>query len=243
MHYINSSYTNYINRKRNRSGHLLQGRYKAILVDQDNYLLELSRYIHLNPVRSKIVVRPEEYSQSSYKSYIFKKKESVVYSDQILGMIANNSNSAPKRYREFVENGIGNDLENPLNKIYCGAILGGTAFIKDALSKLKDLDLLSKETSYRNKLDTTYKSDEIIRAVSEYFRISNDAVIKDKKEIRNISIYLMKKMTGMTNSQIGKIFDDFSCSGVAKVYKRMSIAINNNRATRKMAGDIKANLS
>ena len=53
MHYINSSYTNYINIKRKRSGHLFQGRYKAILIDRDNYLLELSRYIHLNPVRAE----------------------------------------------------------------------------------------------------------------------------------------------------------------------------------------------
>lgn len=243
MHYINGSYTNYINRKRNRSGHLFQGRYKAILVDRDNYLLELSRYIHLNPVRAKIVERPEDYSQSSYKSYVFKKKESAVYRDQILGMIANDSKAAPKRYREFVENGIGNDLENPLSKIYGGAILGGTAFIKEALNKLKDGDPISKETSYRNKLKAVYQSDEIISAVSEYFGVSNDAVIKDKSEIRNISIYLMKKITGMTNNQIGLIFDDLSYSGVAKAYKRMSIVINNKRATRKMAEDIKASLS
>ena len=61
MHYINSSYTNYINIKKRRSGHLFQGRYKAILIDRDSYLLELSRYLHLNPVRAKMVERPEDY--------------------------------------------------------------------------------------------------------------------------------------------------------------------------------------
>jgi len=55
MHYLNSSYTTYTNIKRNRSGHLFQGRYKAIVVDKDSYLLELSRYLHLNPVRAKMV--------------------------------------------------------------------------------------------------------------------------------------------------------------------------------------------
>ena len=49
MHFINGSYTTYVNIKRKRTGHLFQGRYKAILVDRDNYLLELSRYLHLNP--------------------------------------------------------------------------------------------------------------------------------------------------------------------------------------------------
>jgi hypothetical protein len=53
-----------------RSGHLFQGRYKAILVDIDEYAKELSRYIHLNPVRAKLVETPQQYEWSSYKFYI-----------------------------------------------------------------------------------------------------------------------------------------------------------------------------
>jgi len=79
MHYINGSYTTYTNIKRNRSGHLFQGRYKAILIDRDNYLLELSRYLHLNPVRAGMVNRPEEYPYSSYKTYISRSKEDISY--------------------------------------------------------------------------------------------------------------------------------------------------------------------
>ena len=70
MHYLNGSYTGYINRRRKRSGHLFQGRYKAILVDADSYFLELSRYIHLNPVRANIVSNPEDCPYSSYSTYI-----------------------------------------------------------------------------------------------------------------------------------------------------------------------------
>jgi len=70
MHYVNGSYTNYINRRKRRSGHLFQGRYKAILVDRDSYLLELSRYVHLNPVRAKIVENPEAYSFNSAEKVI-----------------------------------------------------------------------------------------------------------------------------------------------------------------------------
>lgn len=54
MHYINGSYANYFNIKKRRSGHFFQGRYKGILIDKDSYLLELSRYLHLNPVRAKM---------------------------------------------------------------------------------------------------------------------------------------------------------------------------------------------
>ena len=130
VHYINSSYTNYINRKRNRSGHLLQGRFKGILVDQDSYLLELSRYLHLNPVRAKMVDRPENYGYSSYLSYVSKNCEAIVTRDLILGMISGEERKAPKMYREFVERGMNEELKNPLSAVYGGVILGGKAFIK-----------------------------------------------------------------------------------------------------------------
>ena len=61
MHFINSSCTAHVNTKRKRTAHLLQGRYKAIPVDKDNYPLELSRYLHLNPVRAKMRQKPEDY--------------------------------------------------------------------------------------------------------------------------------------------------------------------------------------
>ncbi|MGA2151441.1 MAG: transposase, partial [Geobacteraceae bacterium] len=70
MRHINGAYTNYYNTKRKRSGHLFQGRYKAILIEADEYLMELSRYIHLNPVRCGIVEKPEAHPWSSYNDYI-----------------------------------------------------------------------------------------------------------------------------------------------------------------------------
>jgi REP element-mobilizing transposase RayT len=70
MRHINGAYTTYFNVKRKRAGHLFQGRYKAILVEFDEYDMELTRYIHLNPVRAGMVALPEEYIWSSYRSYI-----------------------------------------------------------------------------------------------------------------------------------------------------------------------------
>ena len=173
MHYINGSYTTYINKKRDRSGHLFQGRYKAVLIDRDNYLLELSRYIHLNPVRAHIVEKPEEFFNSSYASYIGNRKDDIVHHDQILKMISMDKKSAPKLYREFVENGIGEDLENPLTKTYGGSILGEKIFIKQALSRLKAGVVSRKETSHRRLLESTYQPDVIVNAVSVFFGIDN----------------------------------------------------------------------
>jgi len=77
MQHINGAYTTYFNAKRERSGHLFQGRYKAILVDADEYAKELSRYIHLNPVRAAIVKTPEEYKWSSCRYYTLRRKAPV----------------------------------------------------------------------------------------------------------------------------------------------------------------------
>ena len=74
MQYINGSYTTYVNTKRQRVGHLFQGRYKALLIEADTYAQELSRYIHLNPVRAGMVRKPEDYPWSSYRYYAGKDK-------------------------------------------------------------------------------------------------------------------------------------------------------------------------
>src|SRR3990170_8349518 len=78
MQNINTSYTVYVNRKYQRSGHLFQGRFKGIIVDKDEYLIALSRYIHLNPVRAKIVQKLEDYKWTSYKAFIGIGKNALV---------------------------------------------------------------------------------------------------------------------------------------------------------------------
>jgi putative transposase len=70
MHHLGSSYARYINHTYKRIGHLFQGRYKAILVAANNYLSELIRYVHLNPVRAGIVSLPENYSWSGHLTYL-----------------------------------------------------------------------------------------------------------------------------------------------------------------------------
>ncbi|BCG46469.1 hypothetical protein GEOBRER4_n1264 [Citrifermentans bremense] len=72
LHLLNGSYTTYFNVKRKRAGHLFQGRFKAILVEADQYALELSRYMHLNPVRAGMTKEPATYQWSSYLAYIGK---------------------------------------------------------------------------------------------------------------------------------------------------------------------------
>ncbi len=133
MHYVNSSYTTYYNLKCHKSGHVFQGRYKSILVDKDNYLLELTRYIHLNPVRAGMAKKPEEYKWSSYKGYLTKEGDGYIDKAQISQVIFLDTMS----YREFNEEGI-NHKADPFKEVYGGFILGRTKFIKEKLKELKE---------------------------------------------------------------------------------------------------------
>lgn len=135
MHALGSSYTTYFNLRRRRTGHLFQGRYKAFLIDADSNLLELSRYLHLNPVRAGIVAKPEDYPYSSFRAFVFPKEETVVFRDLIWGMISGGRRRAPRRYREFVESCLKERPRSPFEKVYGGVILGERSFIKGVLER------------------------------------------------------------------------------------------------------------
>lgn len=131
MRHINGAYTIYFNKKYQRSGHLFQGRYKAIVVDKDEYAVELSRYIHLNPVRAGIVNDPGGYRWSSHKHYIEKGKgPEWLFTDFILGYFGRDVHNAQKNYSRFVHELIGREYENPLNKVVASTILGGLSLLK-----------------------------------------------------------------------------------------------------------------
>ena len=219
MHFINGSYTMYVNIKRKRTGHLFQGRYKAILVDRDNYLLELSRYLHLNPVRAKMVMKPEEYVHSSYQSYVTRVPEGIVSPDTILGMSSGKRSEAARCYRDFVENALGEELENPLGKVYGGMILGSKRFIKDALGRVKPERVRSPEISHRKALRSNLGIEEIISACCEHFNVKREEITTRslRSESRKTCIHLIKKHTSATNREIAQMFGNLTPSAVAKI--------------------------
>jgi REP element-mobilizing transposase RayT len=103
MQPFQTSYTVYFNRRHRRSGHVFEQRYKALLVDKDNYLLEVSRYIHLNPVAAKIVGRPQDYRWSSYGAYLKGKGIAGLKAETVLGYFVGGRRKQLAQYREFVE--------------------------------------------------------------------------------------------------------------------------------------------
>jgi len=98
-------YTRWVNRREKRMGHLFQGRYKAILVDGDSYLLELVRYIHLNPVRAGLVQDPSDYPWSGHRAYLGQETLPWLTTEWVLGQFARRRDAARRRYETFVLEG------------------------------------------------------------------------------------------------------------------------------------------
>ena len=108
MSNVLNSYARYFNTKHKRKGPLWEGRFKRILIDTDEQLLHLTRYIHLNPVTAYLIDKPEEWPFSSYKEYILEENKKVCRYNEILDI-------KPVRYKRFVENNI--DYQRKLAKI------------------------------------------------------------------------------------------------------------------------------
>ena len=129
-------YTRYRNAKERRTGHLFQGRYKAILVDADTYLLELVRYIHLNPVRAGLVDDPADYRWSSHRAYLGREALPWLQTDWMLSRYSRRQGTARRLYRNFISDGIG---EGYRKEFYSGTtegrILGDDHFAEDALRR------------------------------------------------------------------------------------------------------------
>ena len=141
MRHINGVYTQRFNRGHGRVGHLFQGRFKSIMVDRDAYLLELCRYVVLNPVRAGMVERPEEYGWSSYGATAgVSPRPAFLSVDWILSQFSDEKDAARKRYVEFVLSGIGGD--RVWEKLESQCILGGKGFLEQIGPALKDKSLL-----------------------------------------------------------------------------------------------------
>ncbi len=122
-------YTQYFNRRYGEVGHLFQGRFKAIVCDKDAYLLELVRYIHLNPVRARIVRRPEDYAWTGHLKYLGKEGEDLIDEGFVLEQLSNNRKLARRRYRHFVREGMTWGHEEKYYKVKDQRYLGEDAFI------------------------------------------------------------------------------------------------------------------
>jgi len=137
MRQLNGVYTQKYNWQNTKTGHVFQGRYKAILVEKDSYLLELCRYVVLNPVRAKMAEKPAQWKWSSYLFTAgMRNRPEYLNTDWLLGFFSSKLSEAQKLYRRFVKDGIG--LKSPWEELQGQILLGEELFIDEHKDLLYD---------------------------------------------------------------------------------------------------------
>ena len=147
MRQLNGVYSLRFNRRYGRVGHLFQGRYKGILVDKSSYLLELNRYIVLNPVRAGMVEHPEEWHWSSYLYTLGQiRAPDWLAVDQTLLLFGQSRQRACERFIHFVASGYGLDVWCKLSD---QIFLGGESFVKEQKKRIAELQLDLNEVPHK----------------------------------------------------------------------------------------------
>ncbi len=236
IQWLNVSYAGYFNRKYKRNGHLFQGRFKSILVDADEYFKQLSRYIHLNPVRVKLVEHPDEYRWSSYSTITGKTREPEwLDSTWLLSQFGTNKKHAMANYKRFVEVANSKDLKNPAKDLSGGFILGSPDFViwikETFLSNRSD----ENEIPQLRELKPRINIDQIVEAVCHEFNCGMETILnkgRKRNVARDVAIYLARVLSGEKGIKIGEYFGNISGAAITTRYNYLSKHFENNKRFR-----------
>jgi REP element-mobilizing transposase RayT len=230
MRRVLTGYAVSFNRRYRRNGHLFQNRYKSILCQEDNYLLELVRYIHLNPLRAKLVGSIDEldaYAYSGHSVLMGRNKAEWQDINKVLGMFGNKEGSARRNYRNFVEKGvemgrrpdlIGGGLIRSAggwqavkalgkNKIHLKGderILGDSDFVLDVLKEQKER---MEHRFYLHEQGIDF--DKVLERVSELFSLSRREILYPSRQrqrvlARSVLSYWAVRDLGLSGAELSQ---------------------------------------
>lgn len=234
--YLNAKFAAYVNKNIKRDGPLFKGRFKAILVGEDDYLIRLSKYIHLNPLEAKMTCTPSSYKWSSYIYYVgIVKSPDWLTTNEIINRFG--SDNFIKRYKEFVEMTSDEDLVNFFDNYSSQPILGHDNFrhtIDDYVKKHS----LSAEIVGANQILVPPSMISIINAVALHFKILSLEIYQPciaKKNIpRRIAIYICRQLGGYGLSEISQVMGNVSYKTISSTIQR----IKANASQMKIADEI-----
>ena len=251
MRHFNISYTGYFNRRHKRVGHLYQGRFKAIVVEADSYLLELSRYVHLNPVRLRGFKgqRQKErlrylagYRWSSLAGYLhgLKKKHWVIY-DEVLGYVG----GSRKRYARFVEEGLERGYSTPWEDLQGQVVLGEESFWERLREKWQPQPGSAKEQPSLGMLERV-EPREVLREAAKYFNVKVEELARRRSRYRDeraLAMELMHRYGRAKQSEIGEFFGRVNYTLVSRERKRLREKVEYEAKMKKWWREIEQRLT
>jgi len=243
MQWLGVTYANRFNARHSRSGHLFQGRFKNMLVQNDAYLLQLSYYIHRNPLRAKMVERLADYRWSSYRAYAYAQQvPEWLNTEPILSQLVN-AEDRHKAYRENTqkyakeEGRLWEDLRH-------GFILGSERFVGE-IRKTFLPETAHRDIPQQRLLIKEVDLDQILAKVAGFLgcdvgefkktsRVSSSRVIK-----RDLLLHAVWQLGVRTNTQIGEIFG-LSGSAVSKRVAVLKSKAADDKLIREKLAQIKS---
>lgn len=229
MRHLNGVYTQRYNHLEQRDGPLFRGRYKSILIDADHYLVELSRYIHLNPVKAKMVFSPEQFKWSSYRSYLrLQPVPGWLHCEEVLEQF---SSAWPAlTYKKFVEENIDPSPDKFFDAGNHPGVLGDETFVSRIRANIQPRLLQDPEVPAARRIAAKRRVfasiDELMEKVAGFYQIST-ADLKHRgnryyeNQARNMAIYFSGRVGGFSNAEIGGYFGGIGVSAVSQIKRRV----------------------
>ncbi|MFH1020033.1 MAG: transposase [Pseudomonadota bacterium] len=196
MQNVGLRYTSYLNRRKKRTGHIFQGRYKALLIDADRYLLELVRYIHGNPVRAGLVQTPDQYPLSSHRAYLGLDAITWLSTEWVLSQFAEPENKARALYINFMKKGLREEHRTDFHRgSFEGRILGDDKFREKSLARAKE------------KFQCRLSVEQIVAAVCDGCGLNPELLAEPGKRQpaatgRAIAAYLVQDAANLTLTEL-----------------------------------------
>jgi len=244
MRHINGVYTQHYNRTEGRDGPLFRGRYKAVLVDAEAYWIQLSRYIHRNPLQAGLVRTLARYRWSSYPAYIGEaKRPEWLNCAYVLGAIARRN--ARARYRAYVES---DSEDEEVAGFYAqrrhSAILGGERFRGRLRPKGKAIDVPELRTARPR-----YSAQDIAVAVAKRLGVEEGEIWISKRgpwgsgPARGMTMYLCQYLGDMKLAEIAECFGLSHYASAGASIRQFKARMNQDRRLQKLVNTIKLDLT
>ncbi|NQV34381.1 MAG: transposase [Phycisphaeraceae bacterium] len=258
MHRLKTAYTVYFNKRHNQSGHLFQGRFRSSVVDEDEYILKLSRYVHLNPVYVKAhesksgkeriqVLR--DYQWSSYRGYIGQCSQlDYVDYDPVLTMMGGSKKKEQSVYRKFVESGIRDiDAAFIAAKQVSRFCIGSDLCQERVNDRYEDL-----VKSYDVKEDVSFRREgnlcpveTVLNAVFEILHVKPECLYRRSMNslVRPLSAYALCHYSGLTQREAAGIMGLHSGAAVSLQIKKLHSDLSLNNETKEILQKLKERLA
>ncbi len=245
MRHFNISYTSAFNKKHDRVGHLYQGRYKALLIDADNYLLAVSRYVHLNPFRGKNL-SDQKFDQkwktlsdsksTSLPGYLsIRKRVEFVDYQIILDCMGGDNQRGRRNYRRFIQQGLSREMDNPLQLGKGNGIVGESDFVQRVKEQFISKGKSQREIPALRALSRKLEPEELIHHFASYSGKGKDEICRrGKKSVeRAMLMELLYRFCHITQPVIGELVGGIDYSAVSQARKRLQLQLEREPKLKK----------